>query len=594
MCGIAGLLHLDPARPADPGLLTAMGHVLSHRGPDAEGTFRDGPAGLVHRRLKIIDLSDAANQPMLSEDGTVALVYNGECYNYMELRRELEAGGCRFRTRSDTEVVLALYERYGEEFPTRIRGMFALAVWDGRLRRLLLARDRLGIKPLCYSLAGGTLAFASELQTLLALPWISRDLNMQALGCYFRMYSIPDPQSALRDVHRLEPGHLLVADAAGVRTRRWWRLPVAALDIAPDEAAAELEQTLAEAVRLHLVADVPVGVALSGGLDSSILAALAAASADRGKPLHTFSLGVPEAEHDESAPAAAFAARLGNVHHAVTMPPLTPMLLRDFVQRADEPLAISSGLGLLALSRAAAEHGVKVLLSGDGGDELFAGYVWRHQAVLPPGDPAEAYAKKVCFNGDNTLGALLAPDFLAAAGDTWQHRLATLHREPESADDLSRRLYTDVHSTLVSEMLAKSDRMTMAHGVEGRVPYLDHRLVELAFSLPTSCKVHNGAGKAVLRRAAARLLPPDVLSRPKRGFNIPLDRALAGPLLPWTREVLADAGSRPFYLPGAVDRLYAGRLARGESFSLEDSHRLFATLALELWLRHCLGGQGTT
>lgn len=583
MCGIAGLLHFDFQRAADPGLLAKMGHSLRHRGPDSGAVYTQGPAGLAHRRLKIIDLSDAANQPMLSEDGRIALVYNGECYNYLALREELAAGGRRFATSSDTEVVLALYETYGADFPQCMRGMFSIAIWDDRLGRMLLVRDRLGIKPLYYSLAGNTLAFASELKALLELPWISRELDPEALGCYFRMYSIPDPLCAVRDVHRLEPGQMILADSSGSRVSSWWDLSCVPRPQTLGEAAATLGTKLSETVKAHLVADVPVGVSLSGGLDSSVIAALAAGG-DR--ELHSFSFSVPGSEHDEGPEAASFAVGLGCIHHELCLPPLTPALLEDFVGFADEPFAVSSGLGVLAVAGEAARTGVKVLLTGDGGDELFGGYRWRHQADLGENDPAEAYARKLCFNGEKTLGELLEPKLLANAGDAWMRIPASHFRGPAGADALGRRLYTEVKTTLVSEMLAKSDRMTMAHGVEGRVPFLDHELVELAFSFPQNCKIVDGAGKAVLRRAAAAILPPDVLRRPKKGFNIPIADALVRDLPAWTLAVLLDTSSRrAFYKPGAVERLYAARVRAQERFSLEDSHRLFAVLSLELWLR---------
>jgi len=585
MCGIAGILHFDPARLVDPNHLEAMGDGLRHRGPDAGAIWTDGPLGLVHRRLKIIDLSESANQPMLSREGQVALVYNGECYNYLELRRELIARGHVFTTDSDTEVVLQAYLEYGENFLERLRGMFALALWDRRSRRLLLARDRLGIKPLYYSKQGGCLAFASEVQPLLRLPWISRRMDPEALGLYFRTYTVQDPHSIMADIQRVEPGGILTINTSGLHARRWWQLSAELRAPDMEQSAKDLTRLLEETVSQHLAADVPVGVALSGGVDSSLVAVLAA----RRPGLHSFSLVQPGSLHDEGPEAAAFAAAIGTMHHEVQLPPLTPALFERFVRSADEPFAISSGLGLYALAQAAAQNGVKVLLTGDGGDELFAGYPWRHAAALDgkgqDPDPARAYAALSCYNGPNTLGALLAPEFLAAAGTGWQEVLAKQYRECPVPDPLARRLYTDLRSTLTGEMLAKTDRMTMAHGVEGRVPLLDHRVVEYAMSLPAALKISGGQGKAVLRHVAEGLLPHTILSRPKRGFNICIADSLASQQKDWTISVLERAEARDFcYAPGAVRRLFIAPLQANQPFALENSHRLFAVLALELWM----------
>ncbi|BDQ34697.1 asparagine synthase (glutamine-hydrolyzing) [Pseudodesulfovibrio portus] len=586
MCGIAGFCHLDAGRQAGVSLVRTMNEAMRHRGPDASDTFTDGPVGLGHGRLKILDLSDAANQPMRGASGSV-IVYNGECYNYLELKRELEGLGHVFRTTSDTEVVLAMYEQYGKTFAGRLRGMFALAVWDPRRRELVLVRDRMGIKPLYYSLADETVSFASELKGMLALPWVSRDIDLDALGRYFRLYSIPDPLSVIKDVRRLAPGHMLTVRDGKVREEQWWTLAdVETVDTDMETAAAGLLEGIEDAVASHLVSDVPVGIALSGGIDSSGLAALAARNA--GEPLHTFSVAVPGSEHDEGAMAAEYAEVLGTIHHEIQFSDVTPGLLERFVRFADEPFAISSGLGLFRVAEEASRCGVKVLLTGDGGDELFGGYLWRHGAPVPESNRAEAYARSMWHNGDMTLGEILLPGAKEALGDGGLAHLAMLYRRPALGDPLKRRLYTDSCSTLVSEMLAKSDRMTMAHGVEGRVPLLDHHLVEKAFSLPSAVKLVDGQGKAVLRKALATVLPRSILDRRKRGFNVPVANTFRGETREYVLDVLSDAAraERGLYRPEVVRERFLDPLARGHEFSLEESHRLFAILALEMWMSH--------
>jgi asparagine synthase (glutamine-hydrolysing) len=386
MCGIAGFLERDPSASASRVQLERMTSLIAHRGPDDAGHFVRGNVALGHRRLSIIDLSQAAHQPMSNDDGSLWITYNGECYNYRDLARELRSEGVRLRSDSDTEVLLRLYERHGEAFLERLDGMFAIAIWDQRRRLLLLARDRLGIKPLYYSETAGRLSFASELKSLLADPGIRTDLNIDALSDYLHLLSIPDPQSILSGVRKLLPGHYLRASADGISLHKYWDVTVAPDPrMSLEEAIAQFDLRFGESVVSHMVADVPVGAFLSGGVDSSAIVARAApASAEA---IRTFSVTFPGmGEFDESVHAASVARRYGTNHHEFAVTPDLISALPKIAWHADEPFAVSSGFALYFLAEVARRH-VKVVLTGDGADEVFGGYVWRHAdfAARSPG-----------------------------------------------------------------------------------------------------------------------------------------------------------------------------------------------------------------
>jgi asparagine synthase (glutamine-hydrolysing) len=616
MCGIAGILRAGGA-PVDAGELRAMAGALAHRGPDDEGFHRDRGLGLAHRRLAILDLSPAGRQPMSNEDGTVWLVYNGQLFGFEPLRARLEQRGHRFRSRTDTEVIVHLYEEDGEGLLSSIDGMFAFALWDSRRRRLLLARDRLGIKPLFYARRAQDLAFASGLKALLALPWVPRDISPTALVHYLYQSSVPGDVSVVEGVRKLGPGEYLVAEEGALRTGRYWAGPPPE-DARPEpfEAAADgFRARLDAAVRSHLVADVPVGTFLSGGLDST--AVTRAARQALGAPLHTFSVRFDGPRGlDESPLARRAAARLDTVHHELTLGPESASVLPDVARHADEPFAISSALALHRLARFAREH-VKVVLTGDGADETLGGYPWRHEPEASPRpllrglamilarsvrgarggapgfraelggrlrrfrQPGERYAEIVSAFVPEEMTALLEPGFAELAARTWAENPVRRAYEREPAgDEVNRRLRADLRTTLVDEMLAKVDRMTMAWGLEARVPFLDRGLVEWAFRQPGHYKVRRGQGKRLLRRALADL--PEVARRRKHGFDVPLGAWLRGSLRPLMMDTLAPAAvrRRGLFRPDAVQALVSAHLGgRGDY-----SRKIFTLMALEAWL----------
>lgn len=605
----------------EAGDLRAMAAALAHRGPDDEAFHRDGSLGLAHRRLAILDLSPAGRQPMSNEDGTVWLAYNGQLYDFEPLRRRLEEQGHRFRSHTDTEVIVHFYEEDGDGLLSSIDGMFAFALWDARRRRLLLARDRLGIKPLFYARRGGDLAFASELKALLALPWLPHDVSTPALVHYLYQSSVPGGVSVLEGVRKLSPGEYLVAEDGAIRTGRYWPGPPAEERPEALAAAAEgLRMCVEAAVRSHLVADVPVGTFLSGGLDSTAVTWHARRAA--GDPLHTFSVrfdGPPA--YDEGGAALEVARALGTTHHELRLGADAARDLPSIFSGGDEPFAVSSAIALHHLARFAREH-VKVVLTGDGADELLGGYPWRHEpdwgararlgsalrglaltavrslrgsAGTGPGlarqlatrlkrltRPDERYAEIVCAFTPEEMERLLAPDLAPLAWEVWEDSpLRRAYRAEPGADEINRRLRADLRTTLVDEMLTKVDRTTMAAGLEARVPFLDRRLVEWAMTVPGRGKVRHGVGKVILRRALQPVLPR-VAGRRKHGFDVPLGAWMRGPLRDLLRDTLAPAAVRRRGLLRAsvVERLVTAHLAgRGDQ-----SRKLFSLLVLELWL----------
>ena len=618
MCGIAGILELDPrSRPAE-GVVRRMTQLIAHRGPDDAGHFADESVALGHRRLSIIDLSPTGHQPMSNGDGSVWITYNGECYNYAELASRLRARGHGFRSTSDTEVILRLYEEMGEQFLGELDGMFALAIWDRRKRQLLLARDRLGIKPLFYYSDARHLAFASELKALLADPDLPAGLNLAALGDYLHLLSIPDPHSIFTGVRKLRPGHYLRATAAGIEERAYWDVPLASDGNIPFDAACEqFTARFRAAVTSHMVADVPVGAFLSGGVDSSSIVSVAARAAS--VPVSTFSAAFPGfPDLDESLFAADVAAHSGTLHHRLEIEPTLTDVLPRIAWHADEPFAISSSIALYCLAGLAREK-VKVVLSGDGGDEVFGGYPWRHHHFLNPAllrgrggyllqkvlraaplerwlpgwarsaiwraDPGDRrYVQSFSCFQDAELGELLEPGCATAIAAAWQDNITQRYFDTApTTEQLARKLYTDIKSTLVSEMLTKVDRMTMAHGLEARVPFLDHRLVEWAFTLPPGHKVSGMEGKRVVRKAMAPFLPRDTLERRKQGFNVPMNVWMRKELKEFVRDHLSTPRfrSRGLFRPGRVDALLDAHF----SAKADSSNKIIALLMLELWFR---------
>jgi asparagine synthase (glutamine-hydrolysing) len=613
MCGICGIA----ANGAPPNVeaVRRMNGRLVHRGPDSDGVFAGERVALAMRRLSIIDL-EGGDQPIANEDGSVVVVQNGEIYNYRELRAELERRGHRFRTHSDTEVLVHLYEEHGEAFVERLRGMFAFALWDGRERRLLLGRDRFGIKPLYYRHEGGTLSFASELKALLEQPGFSREIDPRAVAAFLAFNSIPAPLTVFAEARKLPPGTLANWRDGELAQRRYARpTPVAAGETRrrPESAlAAELRETLRDSVRAHLVADVPVGVLLSGGVDSAGLAALAAG--EQAEPVKTFSVGFEEASFDELDRARVVAKRYRTEHHEIVLRPDAVELFPKLVEAFDEPFGDSSALPTYLVSELAAGE-VKVALSGEGGDELFGGYYtyvadllaprigrlaalasplierlpsssgkvsfdykakrFARGAKLPPLERHHAW--KEIFSRELQTALLDGRDTGWDPVDLYRERYA----ETSGAEPLARLQDVDLGIYLVDDLLVKTDRSSMAHSLELRVPFLDNEVAAKALGLATPLKVRGLAKKRLLRRALAPLLPKAVLQGPKQGFSIPVAAWLRGPLQGFARETLsAGTLSRQGWLdPATVTHLLDRHCAGQEDLS----RQLWGLIAFTLW-----------
>jgi asparagine synthase (glutamine-hydrolysing) len=617
MCGICGIYDYSGSRPPDRGVLERMNDSLRHRGPDGGGVHLDGPAGLAARRLAIIDLAHG-DQPMLAEEGSVCVVQNGEILNHLELRAGLEAQGARLRTHCDTEVLLHLYLRDGPRFVSQLRGMFALALWDRRKGLLMLARDRFGIKPLYYENRQGRLAFASELKALAIQPDFPRSVDRQALHSFLAFNSIPAPLSIFQSARKLPPGHLLTCSPEGVSIERFARpAPAPEPELRrdpPQELAQELRDRLAESVRAHLLADVPVGVLLSGGVDSSGLAALAAEQST--ERVSTFSIGFRERSFNELELARQVAERYGTDHHELVVSPQVSDLLPRLVQSFDEPFADSSALPTYLVSELASQH-VKVVLSGEGGDELFGGYEtytadqlalrigpiaarlaplldrlpssnarvsleyrakrFARAAALPPLERHHGW--KEIFS-EQQRSEMLQEEWRDPGYDPlgpWRERFA----ETERAPLLARLQDVDLGIYLADDLLVKTDRMSMAHSLEARVPYLDPVVSDLALALPTSLKVRGLSKKRLLRSALAPLVPRSILSARKRGFSIPAAAWLRSELAPLARELLAPERTRQqgFFEPQVVDRLLGEHLDRRQ----DHSRQLWGLMSFSLW-----------
>ncbi|MFN8545950.1 MAG: asparagine synthase (glutamine-hydrolyzing) [Candidatus Binatia bacterium] len=621
MCGIAGIFNFDPDRPVDTALLERFAAAIAHRGPDEDGFFVRGEVGLANRRLSIIGLADG-RQPIANEDGTVWTVFNGEIYNFPDLRAELEAKGHRFRTSTDTEVLVHLYEEDGTDFVLRLNGMFGIALWDVSRRRLLLYRDRLGEKPLYFTVESDRLLFASEIKALLRAPTVAREVDAGALVDYLTFQYTPGPQTIFRGIRRLRPGTLLEVSARGVTERTYWEVPVAAAPARDEaewvEAVADL---LRDAVRRRLLSEVPLGAFLSGGVDSSTVVGLMAGLTDR--PVQTFSVGfaVPGA-YDESAHAARVARHFGAEHRALVVDSVdVERLLTKTVMHLDEPVADYAAIPTYLVSEFARRH-VKVVLTGEGADELFAGYdhyrftdlLGRYArlpafarrlgagigaAVAPARiakalaaatlSPVDAYVLlKSVFRPDD-LDALLAPEMRAAAREGGDRSGLRAHfARSEGRALLDRYLIADTATWLPEDLLMKVDKMSMAVSLEARVPFLDHRLVELVASAPADLKWRGGP-KYLLKRVAERLVPRDVLERPKHGFTLPLDRWFRTDLRGFATDLLLGerARRRAFFRPEAVERLWSRYLAAGAGGLMP----VWTLVNLEVWCRVFLDGE---
>jgi asparagine synthase (glutamine-hydrolysing) len=609
-----------------------MCQAIGHRGPDDEGIYAAGPVGLGMRRLSIIDVA-GGHQPIFNETGEIAIVFNGEIYNYRDLRPWLEERGHRFTTNTDTEVVLHLYEEKGEWCVRDLRGMFAFAVWDGRRQALILARDRFGEKPLYYTTMGGGLAFASELKSLLAHPAIELRLDPEGINQFLTFGNTLGETTILQSVHKLPPAHVLVASRNGIRVSRYWEWRIEEDHSLSERLIIErLRELLQEAVRMQLVSEVPLGAFLSGGLDSSTVVAFMGKALDR--PVKTFSIGFRDRQFDELPHCRTVATAFGTEHRELVIDPHAVEVVADLVWHLDEPFADSSAIPTYFLSKLAREE-VTVALSGDGGDELFAGYPGYHaesylngmrripprirawtlaQVINPLTDWSRGAPREVMERvRRNLLRIDMSPEdrFLSRHclfPMALRHEVLTDHTQALLAPSdhpanwvkldfhgnqnaVNKSLYMDVNVYLPNDMLVKVDRMSMAHSLEVRCPLLDHKLAEFMGTVPARYKVRSGRTKYVLRKAMAGILPDSILARGKQGFCVPLDRWFKSGLVALAREVLLAPVSmrRGLVDPKGVEAL----LRRHEQQITANGEQIWALLVLEMWCRMFLDGRQT-
>jgi asparagine synthase (glutamine-hydrolysing) len=624
MCGICGIFNFDPQQRVQPETLRAMNRQIVHRGPDDEGSYCDANVGIAMRRLSIVDLK-SGHQPLSNEDGTIWIVFNGEIYNHGELRPVLEKQGHHFRTSSDTETIVHLYEQHGENCVRHLRGMFAFAVWDGRRRRLFCARDRLGIKPFYYSLQGRRLIFGSEIKTLLEFPAMRAELNKTALPEYLAFGYSTGSGTLFAGVKRLEPGHWLTVDERGTfKVERYWDLLDSYSHKEPrpfEQDVRNYRELLEQAVQSHLMSDVPLGMLLSGGLDSSVVAALL--RRQRKDPIQTFSVGYPEAESSELPMAHRVAQHLGTEHHEVKINAESFFgALPHLIWHEDEPLVWPSSVSLYFVCRLAREN-VKVVLTGEGSDETLAGYdryawtLWNsrldsaYRSVVPEAS-RRWIAKQISHAGwigartrrrlghtffgrdgrsiesfyfDNFYSAfsggeqagLLCEDIAADA-----YEGSTTCWKESKGEFLDRLLQVDLKTYLV-ELLMKQDNMSMAASIESRVPYLDHVLVEYALGIPPGHKVRGLSGKHVLKSAASDLLPKQVIDQRKRGFPTPWRTWLSSGWVEKAEQLIfaPRAQERGLFRPETLQRLLAEHRAQ----AVDNSDRIWRLVNLELWHR---------
>ncbi|MBS1792986.1 MAG: asparagine synthase (glutamine-hydrolyzing) [Acidobacteria bacterium] len=623
MCGIVGFVNAK-SRPAEREILERMNACIVHRGPDEDGFFVDGGVALAMRRLAIIDLA-GGQQPIWNEEKTAVIVFNGEIYNFQELKEDLEARGHRFHTHSDTEVIVHLYDEYGADCVTHLRGMFAFAIWDARDRSLFVARDRVGKKPLLYSLReDGSLVFGSEFTALLAHPEISREVDYEAIDSYLSYLCVPAPQTAFKEIRKLEPGHWLRWQDGRIEMRRYWQPDFSKkIKIGEEEAIEETTRIVREATKMRLISEVPLGAFLSGGVDSSMIVALMAAESE--KPVKTFSIGFEEQDYSELKYAKRVAEHVGAEYNEFIVRPNALEILPTLVEHYGEPYADPSAIPTYYVSKETRRF-VTVALNGDGGDESFVGYE-RHVAMKF----AETYhrlprpLRKYLI--EPTFGAIPSPTnfrnrfvrfqrFLRAASMSKAERyflwLSTFDGDAKNelySRDLQNRtaaskpigflekylgasngkgivdttLLADLMNYLPNDLLVKVDIASMANSLEARSPFLDHKVIEFAASLPENIKQQGTDTKSLLKKTAARLVPREVIYRPKMGFAVPIKYWLGNELQSFTRDVLLSkkAVGRGLFEPKTVERL----IDEQKNDTKDNSWKIWVLLMLELWFQ---------
>lgn len=630
MCGIAGTLYFDPAREVDPSLLGRMNAALAHRGPDDAGVYCAGPVGLAHRRLSIIDLSPAGHQPMPNEDETIWIILNGEIYNFLDLREGLIRKGHRFRSRTDTETILHLYEEEGPACVRALRGMFAFAIWDSRTQTMLLARDRVGKKPLYYQLDERGLRFASEIKAILTDPEVKVVPDAEAIHHYLSFGYVPHPATAYHGIRALPPAHVATVRDGRLTIERYWRLKYGEKHPGSEaDLARELIERLEEAVRIRMISDVPLGAFLSGGIDSSAVVAMMSRHAVG--PVRTFSIGFDAPEYDERRYARLVAERFGTRHEEFVVRPDAAGILPTLVWHYDQPYGDSSAIPTYYVAQLTRQH-VTVALNGDGGDEGFAGYERyvaqrlagrldrlpaaarrglqaalglvprraRRGSPLARGrrfldgllqPPDRRYSRWVFHFTADRKADLYQPDFAAAVAKTESEDL--LVRAFETSDGptmLDAVMDVDTRTYLPDDLLVKVDVASMAHGLEARSPFLDHGLLEFAAGIPAHLKLRGMEKKVLLRTALRGILPDMILDRPKMGFGVPIDRWFRDDLRPLAYDTLLDrrAADRGYFRPEVV-RAYLDEHVRGQGHW---HYLLWNLLMLELWHRTFIDGDG--
>jgi asparagine synthase (glutamine-hydrolysing) len=623
MCGICGKLNFDRQLSVDQSLIRQMMDMIQHRGPDGSGEYLSGPVGLGHRRLSIIDL-DTGAQPMSNEDGNIWVVYNGEIYNFQELRAELQLKGHQFKSTSDTEVIVHLYEELGDQCLTRLRGMFAFALWDERKQRLLLARDRVGVKPLYYSNTGNALLFASEMKSILVDPSVGRQVDPHAIDRFLTYYYLPGSETMFQGIFKLDPGHYLTVQDGCISVKQYWDLRFEQPSHPPsfDRAVETLRELLLTSVKDHMISDVPVGVLLSGGVDSTGILSYAVQQTD--KPIHTFTMGFSGAGFQDERPYAKLASqKFSTVHHELSM---TADDFQDFLPKyvwhMEEPVCEPPAIALYYVSQLARQSSVKVLLSGEGGDEAFGGYqtyrnlliLERLKAAFGPtkgllrlGFQALGYAGwKQISHYANLIDQQLEEYYLSRTASPFtpfNKSKSGLYKNPLAAELLSsasnsptrklfeqikghsllnRMLYIDTKTWLPDDLLVKADKMTMAASVELRVPFLDYRVLEFAASLPEHYKVRGIELKRILKKALGQAVPQEILNRKKTGFPVPYDS--------WMRNEMKDFVFDTILATNAASTSYLCKKAITNFLELHQqgkgcSKEVFSLLVFELWHR---------
>lgn len=620
MCGICGITYFDREKPVSERLIQRMCDVIKHRGPDDEGWHVAKGAAVGMRRLSIIDLS-TGHQPICNEDGSIWIVFNGEIYNHLEVRKELQARGHKFKTKTDTEAILHAYEEYGENCPKKLNGMFGFAVLDQKKQTLFLARDRLGIKPLYYYLDAGKFVFGSELKSILQVENVSREIDLQALDMFMTFEYIPSPYSIFKGIRKLPPGHSLTLRNGKINIQKYWELQFDEQERDEGDVCEQLVELLQDAVKIRLMSDVPLGAFLSGGIDSSTIVALMSRVMDR--PVKTFSIGFQEGSYNETNYAQTIARKFNTEHKEFTIQPNALELTEKLIAYLDEPFGDFSIFPTYLVSKMAREF-VTVVLSGDGGDELFGGYdtyiahqmannyqripkFIRNRLIRPVVNsfPPTEKKKGLINRSKRFLEGMQLPEDLQHTrwmiflqqmeksrlyssgmqgelnGASAYDFIRNYFRTSRTPDEINRQLYVDIKSYLVDDILVKVDRMSMAVSLEARVPFLDHRVVEFAATLPGHLKLRGKKTKYVLKKAMGQLLPHDILHRGKEGFSIPIKNWLRTDLKELMMDVLSPdrIKNEGLFNPDYVKTLVDEHLDGVENHS----HRLWAMMVFGIW-----------